>query len=84
MRRHDQRRFATLRLRLKLAVPDSHIILPEVISKEPLGPAVRQGDDQWLNLIKWTLYSLINAEELGVKSTAIDDAMKSSNPGIRG
>lgn len=70
-------------LRLKLAAPDGHIILPEVISKEPLGPAVRQGDDQWLNLVKWTLYSLINAEELGVKSTTIDDAVKSSNPAIR-
>ena len=70
-------------LRLKLVAPDNHIILPEVISKEPLGPAVRQGDDQWLNLIKWTLYSLINAEELGVKSKTIDDAVKSSNPNIR-
>ena len=70
-------------LRLKLAAPDSHIILAEVISKEPLGPAVRQGDDQWLNLIKWTLFSLINAEELGVKSMTIDDAVKSSNPGVR-
>ena len=69
--------------RLKLAAPDSNIILPEVISKEPLGPAVRQGDDQWFNLIKWMLYSLINAEELGVKSKTIDDAVKSSNPNIR-
>jgi general L-amino acid transport system substrate-binding protein len=69
--------------RLKLAAPDGHIILPEVISKEPLGPAVRQGDDQWFNLIKWMLYSLINAEELGVKSTTIEDAVKSSNPKIR-
>jgi len=69
--------------RLKLAAPDSHMILPEVISKEPLGPAVRQGDDRWLNLIKWTLYSLINAEELGVKSKTIDDAIRSSNPNIR-
>ena len=69
--------------RLKLSSPDSHIILPEVISKEPLGPAVRQGDDQWFNLIKWTLYSLINAEELGVKSKSIDDAMKSPQPDIR-
>jgi len=69
--------------RLKLSAPDSHIILPEVISKEPLGPVVRQGDDQWFNLIKWTLYSLINAEELGVKSKSIDDAMKSSKPDIR-
>jgi general L-amino acid transport system substrate-binding protein len=69
--------------RLKLTAPDSHIILPEVISKEPLGPAVRQGDDPWLNLIKWTLYALINAEELGVKSATIDEARKSSNPDIR-
>jgi general L-amino acid transport system substrate-binding protein len=69
--------------RLKLSAPDSHIILPEVISKEPLGPAVRQGDDQWFNLIKWTLYSLINAEELGVKSATVDDAVKSPNPNIR-
>jgi general L-amino acid transport system substrate-binding protein len=69
--------------RLKLVAPDGHIILPEVISKEPLGPAVRQGDDPWLNLIKWTLYSLINAEELGVKSKTVDDAVRSSNPNIR-
>jgi len=69
--------------RLKLSAPDSHLILPEVISKEPLGPAVRQGDDQWFNLIKWTLYSLINAEELGVKSATIDDAVKSLNPNVR-
>ena len=69
--------------RLRLSTPDGHIILPEVISKEPLGPAVRQGDDRWFNLIKWILYSLINAEELGVKSTTIEDAMKSSNPNIR-
>src|ERR1700744_1640427 len=69
--------------RLKLGTPDYHIILPEVISKEPLGPTVRQGDDQWFNLVKWTLYALINAEELGVKSATLDDAMKSSSPNIR-
>src|ERR1700752_4004171 len=69
--------------RLKLAAPDSNIILPEVISKEPLGPAVRQGDDQWFNLVRWTLYALINAEELGVKSTTIDDALKPPSPDIR-
>lgn len=69
--------------RLKLSAPDSHMILPEVISKEPLGPAVRQGDEHWFNLIKWTLYSLINAEELGVKSTSVEDALKSSDPNIR-
>lgn len=69
--------------RLKLAAPDSHIILPEVISKEPLGPAVRQGDDQWFNLVRWTLYALINAEELGVKSATIDEALRSSSPDVR-
>ena len=69
--------------RLKLAAPDSHIILPEVISKEPLGPVVRQGDDQWFNLVKWTLFALINAEELGVKSATIDQALASANPDIR-
>jgi general L-amino acid transport system substrate-binding protein len=69
--------------RLKLAAPDTHVILPEVISKEPLGPAVRQGDDQWFNLVKWTLYALINAEELGVKSTTVDDALKSADPNVR-
>jgi general L-amino acid transport system substrate-binding protein len=69
--------------RLKLSAPDGHLILPEVISKEPLGPVVRQGDDQWFNLVKWTLYSLINAEELGIKSATIDDAVKSSNPNIK-
>ena len=63
--------------RLKLAAPDGNTILPEVISKEPLGPTVRQGDDQWFNLVKWTLYALINAEELGIKSATIDDEMKS-------
>ena len=69
--------------RLKLASPDSHIILPEVISKEPLGPVVRQGDDQWFNLVRWTLYALINAEELGVKSATIDEALRSSSPDVR-
>jgi general L-amino acid transport system substrate-binding protein len=69
--------------RLKLSAPDSHIILPEVISKEPLGPAVRQGDDQWFNLVKWTLYALINAEELGIKSADVDEAVKSQNPDIQ-
>ena len=69
--------------RLKLSAPNTHIILPEVISKEPLGPVVRQGDDQWFNLIKWTLYALINAEELGVEQQSIDEAMKSQKPGVR-
>ena len=52
--------------RLKLVNPDEHVVLPEVISKEPLAPAVRQGDDQWFNIIRWTHYAMLNAEELGV------------------
>ncbi|MDF5805672.1 transporter substrate-binding domain-containing protein [Pseudomonas aeruginosa] len=51
--------------RLKLAKPDQYVVLPEVISKEPLGPAVRQGDEAWFNIVRWTLYGLLNAEELG-------------------
>jgi general L-amino acid transport system substrate-binding protein len=60
-------------VRLKLAKPDDYVILPELISKEPLGPAVRQGDDQWFNITQWTLFALINAEELGVKAKGVDD-----------
>jgi general L-amino acid transport system substrate-binding protein len=71
-------------LRLKLAKPDSVIMLPEIISKEPLGPVVRQGDDEWFNVIKWVLFALINAEEMGVTSKNVDALKKSStNPGIK-
>ena len=52
----------------KLTAPDSHVVLPEIISKEPLGPVVRQGDDQWFNIVRWSLNAMINAEELGVNS----------------
>jgi general L-amino acid transport system substrate-binding protein len=69
--------------RLRLAVPDDHVILPEVISKEPLGPAVRQGDDQWFKIARWTLFALINAEELGVTSKNVDEMRNSPNPEIR-
>lgn len=69
--------------KLKLAVPDDHVILPEIISKEPLGPVVRHGDDQWFDIVKWTLFALINAEELGVSSKNINEMLKSENPGIR-
>jgi general L-amino acid transport system substrate-binding protein len=61
-------------VRLKLAKPDDYVILPEVISKEPLGPAVRQGDEQWFNIARWTLFALINAEELGLRGAGVDDA----------
>jgi general L-amino acid transport system substrate-binding protein len=71
-------------IRLKLAVPDDHIILPDVISKEPLGPMVRQGDEQWFNIVRWTLFALVNAEELDVKAAGVDDLKASSKiPTVR-
>lgn len=71
-------------LRIKLGNPDSAIVLPEVISKEPLGPVVRQGDDEWLNIVKWSMFALINAEELGVTSANVDEMKASStDPNVR-
>ncbi len=69
--------------RLKLGKLDEHLVLPEVISKEPLGPAVRQGDFQWLNIVRWTLFALLNAEELGVSRTNVAEAANSENPQIK-
>jgi general L-amino acid transport system substrate-binding protein len=69
--------------RLRLANPDDHILLPEIISKEPLGPAVRQGDDQWFDIVKWTLFAMINAEELNITSKNIDEMKASTNPDIK-
>jgi len=69
--------------RLKLADPEAHTVLPEVISKEPLGPVVRQGDDTWFNIVKWTLNAMINAEELGVTSANAADMTGSDNPNIK-
>ena len=69
--------------RLKLRTPDDHVVLPNIISKEPLGPVVRFGDDQWLNIVKWTHFAMINAEELGVSSTTIGEALKSSKPDVK-
>jgi general L-amino acid transport system substrate-binding protein len=68
--------------RLKLAAPDDHIVLPEIISKEPLGPLVRQGDDAWFNIVKWTYYALLNAEELGITSKNIEEMKNSPNPEV--
>jgi general L-amino acid transport system substrate-binding protein len=67
----------------KMQNPDDYVVLPEIISKEPLGPFVRQGDDQWLNLVKWTLAAMIGAEELGVTSKNVDEQLKSSNPNVQ-
>src|SRR6476660_7563724 len=68
--------------RLKLAQPDDHVVLPEIISKEPLGPLVRQGDDAWFNVVKWTYFALINAEELGITSKNVDEMKNSPNPEV--
>lgn len=65
--------------RASFADPESHIILPEIISKEPLGPAVRHGDNNWADLVRWTFYALVAAEEYGVTSKNIDELVKSSN-----
>ena len=70
--------------RIRLENPDEHVILPEIISKEPLGPAVRHGDDAWFEVVKWTLFALINAEELGVTAANADwQRVESKNPEIR-
>jgi hypothetical protein len=69
--------------KLKLANANDHVILPEIISKEPLGPLVRHGDDQWFDVVKWTLFVMLNAEELGISSKNVDEALKSNQPEIR-
>lgn len=69
-------------LRLRLTKPIDHVILPDVISKEPLAPVVRQRDDDWLLIVKWTIYAMINAEELGITSKNIDEALKSKKPDV--
>jgi general L-amino acid transport system substrate-binding protein len=63
--------------------PDQYVILPEIISKEPLGPLVRHGDDQWADIVRWTLNALVAAEEYGVTSENLDEMTASENPEIR-
>lgn len=70
-------------LRIKMEDPASAVVLPEVISKEPLGPVVRQGDDRWFNIVRWTLNAMINAEELGVSSANIDSMKDTDNPAVQ-
>jgi general L-amino acid transport system substrate-binding protein len=70
-------------MRLKLANVADHIVLPEVISKEPLGPLVRHGDDQWFDIVKWVLFAMLNAEELNVTQKNLGEQMKSPNPDIK-
>lgn len=70
--------------RIKLANPDDYVVLPEVISKEPLGPVVRQGDSEWFNVVRWTLFALVAAEEYGITSANVDQMAKTStNPEVR-
>ncbi|WP_322516952.1 amino acid ABC transporter substrate-binding protein [Rhodopseudomonas palustris] len=69
--------------RLKLTAPADHVVLPEVISKEPLGPLVRHGDDQWFDVVKWTLFAMINAEELGVTRSNVAEMAKSDKPELK-
>jgi general L-amino acid transport system substrate-binding protein len=69
--------------RLQLAHPEDHIVLPEIISKEPLGPVVRHGDDQWFDIVKWVHFAMLNAEEAGITSKNVDAMLKSENPDIK-
>ena len=69
--------------RLKLTAPKAHMVLPEIISKEPLSPVVRQGDDVWADIVQWSHYATVAAEELGVTPTNIDSLKGSKNPSIR-
>lgn len=65
-------------LRIKLGKPDDYVVLPEVISKEPLGPVVRRGDDDWFAIVKWSLFAMLDAEEMGVTSKNVDQMV--ANP----
>ncbi|PWR21493.1 amino acid ABC transporter substrate-binding protein [Zavarzinia aquatilis] len=70
--------------RIALAAPDDHMVLPEIISKEPLGPVVRQGDSQWFNVVKWSLFAMVAAEEYGVTAANVDEQKASSaNPEVK-
>jgi general L-amino acid transport system substrate-binding protein len=69
--------------RAKASAPDEHIVLPEIISKEPLGPAVRHGDNQWGDIVRWVHYAMLNAEELGVTKANVNEMLKSTNPEIK-
>jgi general L-amino acid transport system substrate-binding protein len=70
-------------LRIKLSKPGSAMVLPEVISKEPLGPVVRQGDDDWFNIVRWSLFAMVAAEELGVSMKNVDQMKSSKDPNVR-
>jgi general L-amino acid transport system substrate-binding protein len=71
------------RARLELGDAGEHVILPELAAKRPIGPAVRDDDDEWFGVVRWTLYALIAAEQLGVASAGVDWAKSSTNPEVR-
>lgn len=69
--------------RIKMAHPDEFMVLPEIISKEPLGPLVRKGDEEWFSIVKWTLFAMLNAEEMGITSQNVEEQAKSTkNPDV--
>ncbi len=70
-------------IRLTLSSPADHVVLPEIISKEPLGPAVRQGDDQWYHIVKWTYFAMLQAEELGITQANVEEMKASGGPEIK-
>lgn len=69
--------------RTTLQNPDEHVLLPDVISKEPLGPVVAQGDSQWLDVVKWTVFATIQAEEFGMTSENVDEFIGTDDPNFR-
>jgi general L-amino acid transport system substrate-binding protein len=69
--------------RAAFADPSAHIILPETVSKEPLGPVVRHGDNNWEDIVRWVVYGMIEAEEKGISSQNVDEMLQSSDPGVR-
>lgn len=69
--------------RFKFAKPDDYVVLPDIISKEPLGSWVKRGDEQWFMIVRWTLMALLNAEELGITQANVDEMLKSTNPDVR-
>jgi general L-amino acid transport system substrate-binding protein len=70
-------------IRSALPQPNEHVVLPDIISKEPLSPVVRHGDDQWFDIVRWTVFALIEAEELGVTQANVDQMLASPRPEIR-
>jgi general L-amino acid transport system substrate-binding protein len=70
-------------LRLQLKTPDDNIILPEIITQEPLGPVVRGNDVEWFNIVKWTSYALLDAEYLGITQANVDDMLKSPSSAVQ-